>query len=76
VTFLNESSICLVKTGLMDFFSLCSQPLKEYEYGFGDPLGEFWLGLKTIQKIVDRRPHELLIRLTEVGENGKNIFAR
>jgi len=50
--------------------------LRDYERGFGDYDKEFWLGLISLQKIISEKPHELLVRLKEVGKRGKLIFAR
>ncbi|XP_055600843.1 fibrinogen-like protein 1 [Uranotaenia lowii] len=42
---------------------------KDYEEGFGDLEGEFWLGLEKIHQITSSRRHELVVLLKAFGEN-------
>ncbi|XP_053692579.1 microfibril-associated glycoprotein 4-like [Sabethes cyaneus] len=56
--------------GSVDFF----RGWKEYEAGFGDLHGEFWLGLEKIHKITTAKPYELRIVLEDF--DGKVATAR
>ncbi|XP_055586178.1 microfibril-associated glycoprotein 4-like [Uranotaenia lowii] len=47
---------------------------KDYENGFGDWRGEFWLGLNSIHRITYSQPYELLIQLGD--ESDKISYAR
>ena len=48
----------------------------DYESGFGDLEGEFWLGLKSIRKLLRRKQrYELMIEVTEVGDEGVKLHA-
>ncbi|XP_053692582.1 uncharacterized protein LOC128741031 [Sabethes cyaneus] len=46
---------------------------KQYEAGFGDLRGEFWLGLKKIHELTNVKPHELHIMLEDF--DGKIVTA-
>ncbi|XP_053692585.1 fibrinogen-like protein 1 [Sabethes cyaneus] len=46
---------------------------EEYEAGFGDLHGEFWLGLKKIHELTYAKPHELHIILEDI--DGKVVTA-
>ncbi|OWF39970.1 Angiopoietin-related protein 6 [Mizuhopecten yessoensis] len=35
----------------------------EYKNGFGDPYGEYWIGLEAMHQLIARSPHALLIIL-------------
>ncbi|XP_065079896.1 fibrinogen C domain-containing protein 1-like [Ochlerotatus camptorhynchus] len=56
--------------GSVDFY----RGWKEYENGFGDLRGEFWLGLKRIYQLVAARQHELHILMQDV--DGKTAVAK
>ncbi len=43
--------------------------------GFGSLDGEFWLGLRVMQRLTKSGPHELAIVLREV-DDGRTLFAR
>ncbi|ALC38310.1 maker410 [Drosophila busckii] len=40
-----------------------NQPWSEYEHGFGDLSGEFFIGVEKLQLMTKYQPHELLIKL-------------
>ncbi|XP_055586927.1 microfibril-associated glycoprotein 4-like isoform X1 [Uranotaenia lowii] len=44
---------------------------KDYENGFGDWRGEFWLGLKSIHRITYSQSYELLIQIGDTDDNIK-----
>ncbi|XP_053391249.1 fibrinogen-like protein A [Mercenaria mercenaria] len=54
--------------GSVDF----ARNFSDYENGFGSLLGEFWLGLKTVQEIVAQGRTELRLDLTASG--GKQAY--
>ncbi|CAH1256512.1 ANGPT4 [Branchiostoma lanceolatum] len=39
------------------------RPWRDYRDGFGDPQGEFWLGLEVIHQLVSQETHDLRIEL-------------
>ncbi|XP_060553736.1 fibrinogen-like protein A [Ruditapes philippinarum] len=48
---------------------------KDYENGFGNADGEFWLGLKYIQELAEQGPTELRVDMTkETGVTGHETF--
>ncbi|XP_025100075.1 fibrinogen gamma chain-like [Pomacea canaliculata] len=49
--------------GSVDFY----RKWTDYEQGFGDVTGEFWLGLYKIHKLTQGRPHRLRVDLMEVS---------
>lgn len=48
-----------------DFFN---KNWKSYVKGFGDQMGEFWLGLWVMKLLTDRKEYELLIQLWNKNE--------
>ncbi|XP_025102993.1 fibrinogen-like protein A [Pomacea canaliculata] len=57
------------RDGSMDF----NRNWVEYEKGFGDITGEFWLGLSNLHELTKGRPHRLRI---EIGlQNGNRSYA-
>ncbi|KAH8418815.1 hypothetical protein KR222_008385, partial [Zaprionus bogoriensis] len=55
----------------------CANPTvraDEYEQGFGEPSGCFWLGLDALHDMTNRAPHELYIHL--VNHDGATRYAR
>jgi len=48
--------------------------LPDYLRGFGDPAGEFWLGLETLRALTAAEPHELLVVVAD--EQGTVRYAR
>ncbi|XP_025102813.1 uncharacterized protein LOC112569286 isoform X1 [Pomacea canaliculata] len=57
------------RDGSVDFY----RNWTDYEQGFGDITGEFWLGLYKIYKLTQGRAHRLRVDLTEV--NGERHYA-
>ncbi|XP_053692583.1 microfibril-associated glycoprotein 4-like [Sabethes cyaneus] len=55
--------------GSVEFF----RGWKEYETGFGDLRGEYWLGMKKIYELTSVKPHELHIMLEDF--DGKIVTA-
>uniref|UniRef100_A0A6P7FXC2 Microfibril-associated glycoprotein 4-like n=1 Tax=Diabrotica virgifera virgifera TaxID=50390 RepID=A0A6P7FXC2_DIAVI len=51
--------------GSQDFYL----PWRDYKFGFGDLLGEFWLGLENIYHMTAFDRNELLIELTDTDKN-------
>ena len=50
-----------------------NRTLNEYIIGFGDPIHEFWLGLKWIRYLTLIEPYELMISM--VDHNGLKYVA-
>nr|XP_023018236.1 ficolin-2-like [Leptinotarsa decemlineata] len=46
---------------------------REYKFGFGTLLGEFWIGLENIHALTGSEVNELLIEIT--GKDGKTVYA-
>ncbi|XP_034481754.1 angiopoietin-related protein 3-like isoform X2 [Drosophila innubila] len=46
----------------------------DYQHGFGDTKGEFWLGLEKIHRITIQKQHELLVN--KILHNGENFWER
>jgi len=46
--------------GSVDFY----RPWEDYKHGFGNPSGEYWLGLNKINRLSKTMPHKLRIDLT------------
>ena len=45
----------------------------EYEKGFGDMTGEFWLGLEKIRRITAAKVHDMRIDLVQRNESGEEV---
>lgn len=56
--------------GTVDF----DRDLATYQEGFGDPNGEFWLGLEKMHRITTQKQHELYIHI--VDYDGDTHYAR
>ncbi|XP_055593526.1 microfibril-associated glycoprotein 4-like isoform X1 [Uranotaenia lowii] len=56
--------------GSVDFY----RGWKDYEEGFGDLRGEFWLGLEKIHQLTYSKPHELHVLLNDF--EGKFVVAK
>ncbi|XP_063917799.1 microfibril-associated glycoprotein 4-like isoform X2 [Zophobas morio] len=56
--------------GSVDFF----RNWTDYKIGFGDPSGEFWLGLEHLYHLTDSKRNELLFELEDWGL--KKVYAR
>ena len=46
----------------------------DYERGFGDEEGEFWMGLAVLQRMAERQQQEILVQMWD--ENGRQGYAR
>jgi len=46
--------------GSVDFY----RPWSDYKHGFGEPTGEYWLGLNKLNRLSKTMPHKLRIDLT------------
>ncbi|XP_074030610.1 microfibril-associated glycoprotein 4 [Leptinotarsa decemlineata] len=46
---------------------------RDYKFGFGTLLGEFWIGLENIHALTGSETNELVIEIT--GKDGKNVYA-
>ncbi|KAG8519242.1 Angiopoietin-related protein 4 [Galemys pyrenaicus] len=55
--------------GSVDF----NQPWKAYKAGFGDPQGEFWLGLEKVRSIVGDRASRLAVQLEDWEGNAESL---
>ncbi|XP_042549665.1 angiopoietin-related protein 4 [Dipodomys spectabilis] len=55
--------------GSVDF----NQPWEAYKAGFGDPQGEFWLGLEKIHSITGDRGGRLAVQLQDRDGNAKSL---
>nr|XP_045006180.1 angiopoietin-related protein 4 isoform X2 [Jaculus jaculus] len=55
--------------GSVDF----NQPWEAYKAGFGDPQGEFWLGLEKMHSITGDRGSHLAIQLQDWDGNAKSL---
>ncbi|XP_028142963.1 microfibril-associated glycoprotein 4-like [Diabrotica virgifera virgifera] len=51
--------------GSQDFYL----PWRDYKFGFGDLMGEFWIGLENIYHMTAFDRNELLVELTETNKN-------
>ncbi|XP_063000833.1 tenascin isoform X4 [Elgaria multicarinata webbii] len=47
---------------------------RTYEAGFGDPQGEFWLGLEKLHKITSQGQYELRVDLRDHGETAYALY--
>uniref|UniRef100_A0A7N6AQ81 Fibrinogen C-terminal domain-containing protein n=1 Tax=Anabas testudineus TaxID=64144 RepID=A0A7N6AQ81_ANATE len=56
--------------GTVNFY----RPWDYYKFGFGDPAGEYWLGLDNIRYLTNQRKSELLVDMQDF--DGKKAFAR
>uniref|UniRef100_A0A7N6FDQ8 Fibrinogen C-terminal domain-containing protein n=1 Tax=Anabas testudineus TaxID=64144 RepID=A0A7N6FDQ8_ANATE len=56
--------------GTVNFY----RPWDYYKFGFGDPAGEYWLGLDNIYYLTNQRKFELLVDMQDF--DGKKVFAR
>ncbi|XP_026207713.1 microfibril-associated glycoprotein 4-like [Anabas testudineus] len=56
--------------GTVNFY----RPWDYYKFGFGDPAGEYWLGLDKIYYLTNQRKYELLVDMQDF--DGKKVFAR
>lgn len=56
--------------GKVDFY----RGWHEYEHGFGDLGGEFWLGLKNMHQLTAAKPHEMHVVLEDF--DGKRVVAK
>ncbi|XP_054549235.1 angiopoietin-related protein 6 [Talpa occidentalis] len=52
--------------GSVNFFTTW----QHYKVGFGQPDGEYWLGLEPVYQLTSRRDHELLVLLEDWGGRG------
>ncbi|XP_063285147.1 microfibril-associated glycoprotein 4-like [Pelobates fuscus] len=55
--------------GLVDFY----RGWDEYENGFGRADGEYWLGLRNIHQLTQRRPYRLRIQLEDFEKNTRFV---
>ncbi|XP_062930013.1 tenascin isoform X7 [Mobula hypostoma] len=58
------------ENGKVDFF----RKWKDYAAGFGDPSGEFWLGLENLHKITSEGHYELRVDLQDQGDTAYAIY--
>ncbi|XP_059850449.1 tenascin-R-like isoform X8 [Hypanus sabinus] len=58
------------ENGEVDFF----RKWKEYAAGFGNPSGEFWLGLENLHKITSEGNYELRVDLRDQGDTAYAIY--
>ncbi|XP_072908180.1 tenascin isoform X2 [Hemitrygon akajei] len=58
------------ETGEVDFF----RKWKDYAAGFGDPSGEFWLGLENLHKITSEGHYALRVDLRDQGDTAYAIY--
>ncbi|XP_026224892.1 microfibril-associated glycoprotein 4-like [Anabas testudineus] len=56
--------------GTVNFY----RPWDYYKFGFGDPAGEYWLGLDNVRYLTNQRKYELLVDMQDF--DGKKAFAR
>uniref|UniRef100_A0A7N6AZH4 Fibrinogen C-terminal domain-containing protein n=1 Tax=Anabas testudineus TaxID=64144 RepID=A0A7N6AZH4_ANATE len=56
--------------GTVNFY----RPWNYYKFGFGDPAGEYWLGLDNIYYLTNQRKYELLVDMQDF--DGKKVVAR
>ncbi|KAI5758542.1 ANGPTL4 [Gulo gulo luscus] len=55
--------------GSVDF----NQPWEAYKAGFGDPQGEFWLGLEKVHRILGNRGSRLAVQLHDWEGNAESL---
>ncbi|XP_018028149.1 fibrinogen C domain-containing protein 1-A-like isoform X2 [Hyalella azteca] len=48
---------------------------REYEEGFGDPSGEYWIGLKTLHELTRSNPFELLVVMAIGDEKASSFYS-
>ncbi|XP_026206496.1 microfibril-associated glycoprotein 4-like [Anabas testudineus] len=55
--------------GTVNFY----RPWDQYKFGFGDPAGEYWLGLDSIYYLTNQRKYELVVDMENF--DGKQVYA-